>query len=488
MIEELLEEILTKDYQKPIAKSWYLQPLKDVENVCYRQEIFEDLVNNQKLLESLRDFTEKMEDVRRILRMTKELGYEVNKKGWFLEAGFLYCSTIEKLSIFLRHVEINSSGLVNFRNYLNRYVSSVRYTALKSDCELVRNIIRDVKYVLILQPGQVTVKEYENEEEYANAIEKTFQKFKEEECIEKYRFNLQKATGMNHIEARIVEFLKTIQPKVFQLLDEFFEKHETFLDETLDSISRELTFYTSYLDFVNRLGASGLPFTIPKVSEKDKEELIINTFDPILAAKSGGHVVQNDVILKPGERIMVITGPNQGGKTTYARLYGLLHYLAGLGLPVPGSEAKLFLPDGIYTHFERQEKVESQKSKLEDDLIRLKTILGKATQNSLLVFNEIFSSTASYDATLLGKELIAKLSNLDCLVAWVTFIDELSNSENGKVVSLVALVSPEDPSIRTFKIERRKAEGKAHAFSIARKYGLTYEEIKRRLSNESPVA
>ncbi|ODN30548.1 MutS-related protein [Fervidobacterium thailandense] len=488
MIEELIEEILRNDYQKGIAKKWYLQPLRDVDNVRYRQEIFDDLMKDRTLLEGLKSFVEKMEDVHRLLRMTRELTYDTNKKGWFLEAALRYCKTVEALSGLLEGSKFDSSGLMNLREYVTNYVASEKFRVLKFEAEQLKKELSSLKYVLILQPGQVTVKEYEDEEEYASAIEKTFEKFKQAECDEKYRFDLRKATGMNHVEARIVEFLRTIYPETFQMLDNFYTRHADFLDDTIDSVAKELIFYTSYLSFLQQLKERGLPFAIPRVSTTEREEIVLNTFDPLLALKSGKHVVQNDVNLERAERFMIITGPNQGGKTTYARLYGLLHYLAGLGLPIPASRAKLFLPDGIYTHFERKEEVESQKSKLEDDLIRLKSILENVTQNSVVILNEIFSSAALYDATILGKELLKKLIDIDCYVAWVTFIDELAEVEHEKIVSMVALVSPEDPSIRTFKIERRKVKGRAHAISIARKYGLTYDDVKRRFSNESSVA
>jgi DNA mismatch repair protein MutS len=96
--------------------------------------------------------------------------------------------------------------------------------------------------------------------------------------------------------------------------------------------------------------------------------------------------------------------------------------------------------------------------------------------------NEIFSSTALQDAILLGRKVGDDIMRRDLYCVWVTFIDELS-SLGVKTVSMTSTVRPESPAARTFKILRRPADGLAYAMTIAEKYGLTYEIIKKRLAS-----
>jgi DNA mismatch repair ATPase MutS len=191
-------------------------------------------------------------------------------------------------------------------------------------------------------------------------------------------------------------------------------------------------------------------------------------------------IVTNDFFLEDPERILVITGPNQGGKTTFARMFGQMHFLASLGLPVPGRDARLRLTDNILTHFQRQERVENQRSELEIGLLHVHKILERATANSLIILNEVFSSTALNDALFLNRAVLARVSDLDALCVCVTFLDELSTL-NGKTVSMVGSVDPDDPAVRTYKVVRRPANGLAYAAAIAEKYQLSYESVKRRI-------
>jgi DNA mismatch repair ATPase MutS len=193
-------------------------------------------------------------------------------------------------------------------------------------------------------------------------------------------------------------------------------------------------------------------------------------------------VVCNDFELEAGRRMIVVSGPNQGGKTTFARMFGQLFHLAGLGCPVPGTSARLILGDRIFTHFERQEKIDNLRGKLKDDLVRIHRILERAGPRSVLVMNEIFTSTSLADALFLSEKIMEEAGRLDVIGVWVTFIGELA-SYNDKVMSMVSAVDPLQTATRTFKVVRAPASGRSYAMSLAEKYGLTAERIRERLQS-----
>ena len=94
--------------------------------------------------------------------------------------------------------------------------------------------------------------------------------------------------------------------------------------------------------------------------------------------------------------------------------------------------------------------------------------------------NEIFTSTALQDQVFLSKNIMEKIIELDALCIWVIFIDEMA-SYNEKTISMVSKVNPDNPAIRTYKVVRGPADGLAYALSIAEKYSLTYNSLKKRL-------
>jgi DNA mismatch repair protein MutS len=478
-------DAITAGREEYRLRPFFHAPLRDVEAIAYRHEILRDL-ERKPVRECVDAFARGMAAMRTHLAQAEKLYYPSQRKLWFLDAVAVYLRAVTELRESLARADATARGWLALGEYLAGAVESPAFRALVEETAFLQEALAGITYCLDIQGNRITVGPDEGDADYAMDVERTFERFKRG-AVKDHRVTFPSWPEMNHIEAGILDRVALLHPDVFERLDDFCQRHRGYLDATLATFDRQVQFYVAYLDHVARLTAADadIGFCYPDISDHSKEVSASDTFDLALAGKlTAEHtpVVCNTFALRDPERIVVVTGPNQGGKTTFARTFGQLHYLASLGCPVPGRAARLFLPDRLLTHFEREEDPASRRGKLEDDLLRIHETLQVATPRSVVIMNEIFTSTTFRDALFLSREILAALVRLDLLCVCVTFLDELATL-GPTTVSMGSTVAPHDPTARTYRIVRKPADGRAHAVAIAEKYGLSAARLQERLTS-----
>lgn len=474
-------EAITAGRDEYDLKPFFYRPLKSLDEIHYRQDAFRDL-ESSSLLEAVQRFAKEMRKMRSCMAQAAKFYYKFQKDALFLSAVEIYCSAVAQLTAQLVSAKLDSRGFQTLRDFLAGYTESGNFRELAAETRRLRRDLSSIRYSIHIDGKRVTVGRFRAEADLSTEVLRTFEKFRQG-AAKTYQFRISNWPEMNHVEAAIVDRVARLYPEVFLRLDEFPVRHRDFLHSTIAGFDRQVQFYLGYIEFKERIESSGLPFCYPAVATS-KEIHAHDTFDLALASKlveAHRTVVMNSFFLEGRERIFVVSGPNQGGKTTFARTFGQLHHLGCLGCPVPGTDAKLFVFDQMFTHFERQEDLRNLSGKLEDELKRIQTILERATNNSILIMNESFLSTTLNDALFLSNKIMRRILATDLLCVTVTFLDELATLSDS-TVSMVSTVDPKDPALRTFKIIRKPADGLAYAAAIAQKYHLTREAIGQRIS------
>lgn len=486
-LDQVVDAVIASFREYNLAPLYY-QHLISVDTISYRQTAARD-IDGHPLRKVLQEFGTGMRRLRRGLKQATELRHRLQRERWFLDSAEFYRTMMRTLDDQLGGLDLSSAGFREFRDYVGQLTGSPSFTALGSDVDSVRSALDAVRYCLTLKGSRITVTRYAGQHDYSAAVEQTFDRFRQGE-VKDYRSTFPESADVNHVEAQILERVAQLFPEAFGNLERFCTDWHDFLDPVIARFDREVHFYLAYFDFIDPMVGAGLDICYPTVTEDTERVSVMGTFDIALADKLIAEhtpVITNDFELAPPERIIVVSGPNQGGKTTFARTFGQVHQLAALGLPVPGTGATLPIFDRIYTHFEREEEVNTLRGKLQDDLVRVHDLLGEATARSVIIMNELFTSTALQDAVFLGTKVVDRIIQLQARCVYVTFVDELA--ELGPVtVSMVSSMRSEDSDERTFKIIRRPADGAAHALAVAQKYGVTYQTLKGRLALKGRVA
>ncbi len=481
-LDQIVASIIAGKNEYGLAPFFY-RPLKTRAALAYRQDVMRDLENDARL-DAINEFAASLRSARGRVAQAGKLYYQEQKEAWLLDAAALYRQAVVRLLSRLQASKPTSAGLAGFLAYLDEYVGSPAFRRLSEDVATVAEKLAAVRYNLLIGAGFVTVSACADEPDYGAEIQADFEKFKQGAAAD-HDFKFSDTVQMNHIEAGVLARVALLHPDAFAELHAFVARHADFVDPTVDRFDREIQFYVAYVAHMRRIAAAGVRFCYPSVSATSKTIGATECYDVALAGRSLDHrlpIVTNDFHLDGRERILVVSGPNQGGKTTFARTFGQLHYLAALGCPVPAASADLYLFDRLFTHFEREEDIRNLRGKLHDDLSRLRDSLSQATPNSIIILNEVFNSTSLRDAVFLCNRVLTRIVELDAICVCVTFIDELATL-SATTVSMASNVRPDNLAERTFKITRRPPDGLAYALSIAEKYRLAYAQLRERLGS-----
>ena len=206
----------------------------------------------------------------------------------------------------------------------------------------------------------------------------------------------------------------------------------------------ETAFYVGCLALEDKLAARGQPVCFPELTPAvERVHRFVALYDVSLALSKPEPVVGNDGDLT-GKDVVVITGANQGGKSTFLRSMGLAQLMMQAGMFVGAGSFAANLCRGLQTHYKREEDTSMTSGKFDEELSRMSVVIDRLQPDGLLLCNESFQSTNEREGSAIARELVLALAAHRVKIVFVTHLYDLAHS----------LYARGDPALEFLRAER----------------------------------
>lgn len=479
----------------------------DPEVIRYRQAVFGDLLSHEELSHTFSKLMPVLFDIMELRRLESDSGDTADYLSSMTEIE-LYISSIDILyeGICKSGSHYDSAAFSGLSARIAELVESDYYAELNERLSELTGRVREIKSVTIgvnldaqLRPREAGVLSINPEVFHSgDTLQKILHlNFKDDgyTCIAKLT-PFGKKQNENQKTALSLAFTSAINDVYRQSLRSWKKIVQTYVLENTDfllGLLPEFEFLQKATNLMRALKVKGNNLCVPVIRPAaERVYRAVALYNPAVALKVDDPIVTNDLIFDENATIYVLTGPNRGGKSVITCAMGLSQAMTQLGMFVPADEAEISPVDGIFTHFPTGADDTIDKGRLGEECARLGEIFDNVTAESLVLLDESLSSTGSYEASYIASEVLAGLSRVGChcifsthlheLAAEIDRINERAKKEGGAPIdTLVAGI--EEAGKRSFRILRTKPDGKSYARDIARKYGLTYDNIIEKINH-----
>jgi DNA mismatch repair ATPase MutS len=216
----------------------------------------------------------------------------------------------------------------------------------------------------------------------------------------------------------------------------------------------ELAFYVGCLNLHGQLVHKGEPVCFPlPVAASERRHAFQGLYDVCLTLSMEPRVVGNDVQADHTD-LVIITGANQGGKSTFLRSIGVAQLMMQCGMFVPATSFSANLCDGLFTHYKREEDMTMHSGKLDEELSRMSEIVDHITAHAMVLFNESFAATNEREGSEIARQIICALVEKRLKMFFVTHVYTFARGFVDKAMANVLFLRAERQADgrRTFKL------------------------------------
>ncbi len=408
------------DFLYEVAKHGVLKSLENCDEISYRQDILRDCLRHPHVLREM--YSLATEPTR-------------NKHGRWLRIfsrypGGILSSAVKMLDFFvellksLKHVADKHTGKFASEGF-KRFFSMIREELDNSYLSQVEGYLEDLKF----RKGVLVSAELGMGNEGINyVLRKPLKKNKSwlkrlfGRGTEMYSFALHPKDDLG------AKVLRELKDRGLNNVANAVAQSADHIESFFSALRMELAFYVACINLAEKLEQIDEPIAFPHVISPPRPFLECSgLYDISLALTMNRRVVGNSV-RADGKDLIMITGPNQGGKSTFLRSVGLAQLLMQAGMFVPATSFSANTCSGIFTHYKREEDITMKSGKFDEELTRMSEIVDMIKPNALILFNESFSSTNEREGSEIARQILNALLDSEIKVFFVTHLYDLAIS------------------------------------------------------------
>jgi hypothetical protein len=398
-----------------VAKRAVLLSLRDPREIVYRQQVLTDCLENPSL-------------VRELYALSGE-ALEAERKVW---GGLLSDRPSSKLGTSVKKMELLVQSLRRLGEMADRHAASFRSPGFTRFFAMLAEELDEPYFELV--EGQLNALKFSSGMLMSARLAAgnkgtayTLRRPREQGLLERlldrsgYSFTIPDRDdngfrALSELEDRGVNLVANALAQSLDHVRSFFQ-----------TLRIEVGFYVACLNLSDRLAEKGAASCLPVALPGGELGLsATDLYDVCLAWTMTDRVVGND-LSADGKTLVIITGANQGGKSTFLRAIGLAQLMTQCGMFAGARSLRLSARDGLFTHYKREEDEAMESGKLDEELARMSQIVDRITPHSVLLCNESFASTNEREGSEIARQVVSALLEGGVRILYVTHMFELAD-------------------------------------------------------------
>ena len=474
-------------------------PLESAGEIKYRQEIIKDCFSHEELIRSMyeicSDVIRKWNTLGRGGREKVQQSNPVTRLTEDIKVLHLFCDSLSAIRALLsERDDLNSAGLSTFRNEFLKNYSAERE-------EFVKSVLGDISFYTdgsddedegreqVVRPRIVMESGLEDGlkfsslklEEVSSRSEKFYKRGSAKYKIREFKNSLTpdsfSTVGDQNIDEQVQQLEFGIVSYIVEELKSELEEFRTFFDR----LRFQSAFYLAAVQLKAQMERVGGEWCYPEVC--DRSDLKFEELRELVMSMEHHVTVVGNTMSLENKDLVIITGANQGGKSTFLRSIGIAQVMMQCGLPVMAKSFSSGIFPNLFVHFTRREDSEMNSGRLDEELKRMSSIIDRIGDGSLVLLNESFATTTEKEGSVIAYDIIRALRESGVKILTVThllsFARRMHDETEGRLDSGVQFLSAErkEDGRRTFRMIPHAPELTSFGLDL-------YEELVGEIDNK----